>query len=131
VRRELAAGDVVAVTVGLGGDADGCLRLIGRPELLVPPSTPLLSVQAPVETLRRVLGEVPIEVRVDLGTIHLSASELSQLRPGAMLPLEQSPDGLIRIFVGGVQCALGRPLVSGGSLAVEVADPANRSKENT
>lgn len=122
-RRELASGDVVAVTVAVGGDAEGWLRLIGRPELLVPPSTPLAAIPAPLDAIRRVLGEVPVDVRVDLGTIALSMSELARLKPGAMLPLEQSPEGLIGVFVGGTLCAMGRPLVSGGSMAVELVDP--------
>jgi flagellar motor switch/type III secretory pathway protein FliN len=125
-RRELASGDVVAVTVAVGGDAEGWLRLVGRPELLVPPSTPLAAIPAPLEAIRRVLGEVPVDVRVDLGTISLSMSELARLKPGAMLPLEQSPEGLIGVFVGGTLCAMGRPLVSGGSMAVELVDSASR-----
>jgi len=84
--------DVVAVTIALSGDTSGWIRLIGHPELLVPPSMPLSAIPAPVEAIRQVLGEVAIELRVDLGTLCLSVEELHELKAGTVLPLDQSAD---------------------------------------
>ncbi len=120
-RRGLATWDTAMwITSGLKGLAEGQLIVIARPDTLVGPPAPPQIVPAPRGAVERVMGAVPVEVRVELGIARMSLGALSSLRAGALLDLELPPDGLLPVRVGGVVKAHGRPTVSRGAIAVEI-----------
>lgn len=114
---------VVSVTLEVSGATRGKLRLVARPETLVQPAMPVEAVPAPPGAIEDALGQVPIELRVELGRAHLSMMELGELRPGQVLTLDRFVDDLLPVRCAGVLKAQGRALVSRGVMAVEILDP--------
>jgi flagellar motor switch protein FliM len=112
---------VVAVTLAISGPTRGTARLIARPETLVMPATPVEAVPAPPGAIEEALGAVPIEVRVELGTAHMSMAEFSGLQPGAVLALDRFVDDPLPVRCAGVIKAVGKALVSRGVMAVEIS----------
>jgi flagellar motor switch/type III secretory pathway protein FliN len=122
-RRQLSESDVVVViTLGIGGVTSGRVRLMARPETLLSPPVPTKVVPAPRGAIQAVLGQVPAEIRVDLGRARLSMAELGTLRPGSIVVLDRAADDPLPVFCAGQALAYGRPLVSRGVLAVEIVD---------
>jgi flagellar motor switch protein FliN len=119
-RHGLSDGDLaIVVTIGLTGPT-GTIRLVARPELLVTPAAAVEAVPAPRAAIEEVLGEVPIEVLVELGKARLTMSELRALRPGAVIALDRFVGDPVPVQCGGVVKAHGRAMVSRGAVAVEI-----------
>ncbi len=126
-RTEFADDQTVAMaTVEFGGGAAGRVRLIAPPEALTSNSLGRRPTRVRIGALRESLGEVPVEVRVVLGTTRLQANELAALRPGAVLLLAQSVDDLLPVSVGGVVSAYGKPVTNRGNFAVEIVSRRDR-----
>jgi flagellar motor switch protein FliM len=122
-RREMGDDDViVVVTLSVGEPTAGVVRLIARPETLVVPPAPFESIPAPRGAIEEALGCVPIEVRVELGTIRISMAELARLQPGTLIPLHKFVDDPLPVSLAGKVKAHGRALVSRGVMAVEITE---------
>jgi flagellar motor switch protein FliN/FliY len=114
---------LIVVSLALTGATTGTVRLVARPETLLPPPPPPRVVSAPTGAIDEVLGAVPVELLVEFGRARMTMSELLALQPGAVIALHQRADELVTVLCGGVVKAFGRPLVARGALAVEIVDP--------
>ncbi|HEX4461089.1 MAG TPA: FliM/FliN family flagellar motor C-terminal domain-containing protein [Polyangia bacterium] len=122
-RRALGETDsIVELTLDISGWTTGRVRLWARPETLVMPPPALKVVPASPATIRAVLGEVPIELRADLGRATLSMSEVATLQPGALVMLDRAVDEPLPVYVAGRLVAHATVIVSRGALAVKIVD---------
>ncbi|MSP16553.1 MAG: flagellar motor switch protein FliM [Myxococcales bacterium] len=121
-RRSLGPSDlVVVITLGIDGPpAPGWIKLVARPEALVPVVAPLDAVAVSAEDIERALGIVPVDLRVELGRVRLSMAEVRRLRPGDLLTLDRFVDEALPIKCAGVVKAFGRAVVSRGAIGVQV-----------
>ncbi len=134
LERPLATGDaigvalggdtVLAATLAVSGSAAGRVRILARPPVIMPPAERTPTVPASPAMIAAALGAVPVEVRVELATIAIKLSELRALAPGSQLTLPVFVDEPLPIYCGDVLKAWGRPVVTRGVLAVEVAGTA-------
>ena len=130
-RRELGDGDLVVVlTLEVKGAVSGVIRLIARPELLVQPAAVVEAVPAPPGSIEEALGEVPVEMRVELGRLRMSMADLAALKPGTVLPMSKFIDDPLPVRVGGRLKAWGRAMVARGVVAVEIISVESGSKPN-
>jgi flagellar motor switch protein FliM len=124
-RRGIGDSDVVVVvSLSVAGSSVGRVRLIARPDTLVPPPVPVEAVPAPPDAIDEALGGVPIEVRVEFGRVRMPMSEFAALRPGALITLPKFVDDVLPVSCAGILKAFGRALVFRDSVAVEVAEQA-------
>jgi flagellar motor switch/type III secretory pathway protein FliN len=127
-RRTLGEADaVVELTLQLSGLANGRVRLYARPDTLLMPPAPLKLVPASAATISAVIGEVPVEMRADLGRASLPMGEIAALRPGAIVMLDRAVDEPVPVYCAGRLVAYARVLVSRGALAVKIVDPQENS----
>jgi flagellar motor switch/type III secretory pathway protein FliN len=120
-KRVLSESDVVvAVTMVVDGPVKGRMRLLAQPATMVPPPQPIEAVPAAPGAIEYALGQVELEVRVELGRARLSMADLKELRPGTVLTLGQFVDDPLPVQCAGVVKAYGRAVVSRGVLAVEI-----------
>jgi flagellar motor switch/type III secretory pathway protein FliN len=127
-RKSMGEADaVVELTLQLSGLANGRVRLYARPETLLMPPPPLKLVPASADTIAAVLGEVPVELRADLGRASLPMGEIANLRPGAIVMLDRAVDEPVPVYCAGRLVAYARVLVSRGALAVKIVDPQENS----
>ncbi len=112
---------VIAATLAVSGATTGRVRLLGRPNVIMPPAERHPTVPADAATIAAALGAVPIEVRVELATIAIKMSELGTLGPGSQIALPVFLDDPMPIYCGDVLKAWGRPVVTRGVIAVEIA----------
>jgi flagellar motor switch protein FliM len=124
-RRALCESDVVvAVTMSVDGPVKGRIRLLSTPAVMVPPPQPIEAVPAAPGAIEYALGQVCVEVRVELGRAQLSLAELKKVRPGTILTLGQFVDDPLPVECAGVVKAYGRAVVTRGVLAVEIVGAA-------
>ena len=121
VGRALGADSVLGATLNVSGATSGRIRVFVRAEQLLPPAELQASVAAAAQAVAIALGSVPVEIRVELATIMMSMAELSRLGPGSQLTLPVFVDDPLPIYCGDVLKAWGRPVVTRGVLAVEIA----------
>jgi flagellar motor switch protein FliM len=127
-RKSIGEADaIVELTLQLSGLANGRVRLYARPETLVMPPPPLKLVPASAATIKAVIGEVPVEIRADLGRASLPMGEIAALRPGAIVMLDRAVDEPVPVYCAGRLVAYARVLVSRGALAVKICDPQENS----
>ncbi len=124
-KRALCEADVVvAVTMSVDGPVKGRIRLLSTPAVMVPPPQPIEAVPAAPGAIECALGQVNVEVRVELGRAQLSMAELKRVKPGTILTLGQFVDDPLPVECSGVVKAYGRAVVTRGVLAVEVVGAA-------
>ncbi len=111
---------VIAATVTLNGAATGRLRLFTPPTTTLPPPESLDAVRPTADAISNVLGQVEVEVRVNLGTVEITLAQLRKLAVGSTLPLATFVDTPVPVHVGGVVKAMAKPVVSRGVLAIEI-----------
>lgn len=129
-KRVLSESDVViAVTMTVEGPVSGRIRLLALPATMVPPPQPIEAIPALPGAIETALGQVEVDVRVELGRARLSMHELKQLRPGTILTLGQFVDDALPVQCAGVVKAYGRAVVTRGVLAVEVVSADYPNKE--
>lgn len=130
-RFELADSEpLLVLTLNATGPTSGYIRLITRPETMVPPPATARATRLKPEEIATVLGDVPVEVKVELGRTRIRMSSMRTLKPGSVIMLDQAADSLLPVECAGVIKAFGRPAVSRGALAVEiVSHPPNGSKK--
>jgi len=121
VAQCLGTETVLAATLAVSGATNGRVRIFARPGVLTPPDKRTSAVAADGDALAIALGGVPVELRVELGTLSLTMAQLHALQPGSQLELPVFVDDLLPIFCGDVLKAWGRPIVNRGVLAVEIA----------
>ncbi len=68
------------------------------------------------------LGDVPVEVEVDLDRRVMSARELLALEEGSVIPTMRSAGENIDIYIGGVLFGSGEIVVIESSLGVRITD---------
>lgn len=111
----------LAATIMITGSTAGRVRVFARPEVLASSSPPSPTVPADAQAIATALGGVPVEVRVELATLRLRWSQLRALAAGSQLTLPVFVDDPLPIYCGDVLKAWGRPVVTRGVLAVEIA----------
>jgi flagellar motor switch/type III secretory pathway protein FliN len=121
VGRALGADSVIGATINVGGRSPGRIRVFVRPELILPPSDQRASIAAANDAVAAALGGVTVEIRVELATVSIPMSELRKLGPGSQLTLPIFVDDPLPIYCGDVLKAWGRPVITRGVLAVEIA----------
>ena len=121
VGRALGADAVLGATLNVSGATTGRIRVFVRPELLLPAGEANAMIAAADAAVALALGGVQVEVRVQLATMMIPMSELSKLGPGSQLTLPVFVDDPLPIYCGDVLKAWGRPVVTRGVLAVEIA----------
>ncbi len=68
------------------------------------------------------VGDVPVVVRVEVGSARMSAREWAALRPGDVVALGHKVDGAVTLRVGGVAVARGELVDIEGEIGVRVLD---------
>lgn len=68
------------------------------------------------------LGNIELEVRIELGQTTMLFSEVSSLRPGSVVILDKHVNELVNILVNGKAIARGELLVVNGSFCVRVKE---------
>ena len=91
-----------------------------RPEVLVQRPVAPASFKADALRIASALGNVPVEVVVELGTLRMRLREMRKLHPGQMLTLQGFFDSRVPVYCEGVLKAWARPIVCRGVLAVQI-----------
>lgn len=117
----LGGDTIVAATLAISGGATGRVRILARPDVILSPADVTPTVPADAATIAAALGAVPVELRVELATVPIKLEELRALGPGSELTLPVFIDDAMPIYCGDVLKAWGRPVVTRGVVAVEVA----------
>jgi flagellar motor switch protein FliN/FliY len=68
------------------------------------------------------LGEVPLEIEVELDRRILSAKDILGLQPGSVIGPARSAGENIDIYIGGVLCGSGEIVIVENSLGVRITD---------
>ena len=128
-RAELVGGGMMLmVSLGIRGSATGQIRILARPETLIAPAPVVDAIPAAPGVIERTLGEVPVDVSVELGRSRVTMSEFAQLRPGSVITLDRFVDDPLPVSVQGVVKACGRAMVARNAMAVEIAAPRKESE---
>jgi type III secretion protein Q len=61
-----------------------------------------------------------LRLRINLGRAHVSCGELDQLKPGAVLTLDEPSDGEVQVYAGARLLARGQMVDLDGRLGVRV-----------
>jgi flagellar motor switch protein FliM len=122
---------VLVATLDVTKPASGRVRLCARPDLLIAPPPPVQIAALTAEEIDAALGDVPIEVLVELGRARMRMSDLRTFSVGTMLTLDQPTDALLPVRCKGVIKAFGRPAVSRGAIAVQIVSGPGRGSKST
>jgi flagellar motor switch protein FliN len=68
------------------------------------------------------LGEVPVEIEVELDRRVMTAREVLDLETGTVIPTVRSAGENIDIYIGGVLCGSGEIVVIESTLGVRITD---------
>jgi flagellar motor switch protein FliN/FliY len=68
------------------------------------------------------LGDIPVEIEVELDRNIMTARELLQLEEGSIIPTTRSAGENIDIYIGGVLCGSGEVVVIESVLGVRITD---------
>ncbi len=68
------------------------------------------------------LGNIELEVRIELGQTTMLLSEAAQLRPGSVVILDKHVNELVNILVNGKAVARGELIVVDGCFSVRIAE---------
>ena len=120
VARVIDAKYVVRVAMTFSGAVSGRISIYGRPELLVGRPQALAAIKANAKTIANALSYVPVEVVVELGTLHLPLDALRTLSPGATFTLPGFVDSRVPVYCEGALKAWAKPVVCRGVLAVQI-----------
>ena len=112
---------LLAVRLTVTGDATGEVRMVTTPDTLALTRRGTQTQKASPRVVRSVLGEVPVELSVDLGSAEMSASAFARLEPGEVLRLDSLVGDPLSVRVGGRVHASGHAVVLGDVVAVEIA----------
>ncbi|MBZ5723571.1 MAG: FliM/FliN family flagellar motor switch protein [Acidobacteriia bacterium] len=68
------------------------------------------------------LGDVPVEIEVELDRRTMKTREVLKLAEGSVIPTARSAGENIDIFIGGVLCGSGEIVVIENTLGVRITD---------
>ena len=68
------------------------------------------------------LGEIPVEIEIELDRRIMTAREVLQLEEGSVIDTSRSAGENIDIYIGGVLCASGEIVVIENTLGVRITD---------
>ena len=68
------------------------------------------------------LGEVPVEIEVELDRLVMTTREVLELEEGSVLSTSRSAGENIDLYVGGVLCGSGEIVVIENALGVRITD---------
>jgi flagellar motor switch protein FliN/FliY len=68
------------------------------------------------------LGEIPVEVEVELDRRLMTTREVLRLTEGSVIPTSRSAGENIDIYIGGVLCGTGEIVVIENALGVRITD---------
>ncbi len=68
------------------------------------------------------LGDIELEVRIELGHTTMLLSEAAQLRPGSVVILDKHVNELVNILVNGKAVARGELIIVDGCFSVRIAE---------
>jgi len=68
------------------------------------------------------LGEIPVEIEIELDRRVLTTRELLDLTEGSIIPTSRSAGENIDIYIGGVFCGSGEIVVIESTLGVRITD---------
>jgi flagellar motor switch protein FliN/FliY len=68
------------------------------------------------------LGEVPVEIEIELDCRTMTTREVLQLQPGNVIGTKRSAGENIDIYIGRVLCGTGEIVVIENSLGVRITD---------
>ncbi len=68
------------------------------------------------------LGDVPIEIDIELDRRIMGTREVLQLEEGSVIPTTRSAGENIDIYIGGVLCGSGEVVVIENTLGVRITD---------
>jgi flagellar motor switch/type III secretory pathway protein FliN len=122
VARMIGARTIVRVALAFSGSVTGRVQIYARPESLVPRPVALAAIKANTALIVNALGNVPVEVVAELGTLRLPMHELRSLAVGASFTLPGFVDSPVPVFCEGVLKAWARPVVCRGVLAVQIVN---------
>lgn len=116
----IEGGILISTDLAVGGPAPARIHFISRPETVMEPRQPPRTYALSEEAIEAALGSVMAEILVELGHAQITIRELTRLRPGTVITLNQPTDALLPIQVEGVVKAYGMPVVDRGAMAVQV-----------
>lgn len=119
---------LVLARLEVGGEAQGIIRLVSPPETLMTRRRAARTVVPAPEIVNQVLGEVPVELSVELGRARMRAGEFAALEPGAVLSLDTLVGEALPVRVAGKLKAMGNAVLAGEVLAVEIEIPRRVGK---
>lgn len=111
---------LISVCLKVTGDAEGEIRLVATPDTLAVARRGAQTQKASPALVRSVLGDVSVELSVDLGSTTMSASDFANLAPGEVLRLDSLVGDPLSVRVGGRLHAMGQAVVLGDVVAVEI-----------
>ena len=68
------------------------------------------------------LGEIPVEIEIELDRRQMRARDVLQLREGSVIGTTRSAGENIDIYIGGVLCGSGEIVVIENALGVRITD---------
>jgi len=68
------------------------------------------------------LGEIPVEIEIELDRRIMTAREILRLQEGSVIETDRSAGDNIDIYVGGVLCGSGEIVVIESTLGVRITD---------
>lgn len=119
--------ELLRISLAWTGSVQGRCQVYVAPSALVPQGAEVAAVD-PRAALER-LANVPVELRVELGTLRLGLDQLRLLQPGACFALPTFVDARVPVYVGGVLKAWGTPVIHRGVLAVAIEEVVGMREE--
>lgn len=116
----IEGGILISTDLTVEGPAPARIHFISRPETVMEPRQPPRTYALAEDAIEAALGGVMAEILVELGHAQITIRELSRLRAGTVITLNQPTDALLPIQVQGVVKAYGTPVVDRGAMAVQV-----------
>lgn len=118
IAKVVAHPELLRIALAWSGSVTGRCTLYVVPAALLPQPASW-GAPEPRAALER-LADVPVELRVELGTLQLALDQLRHLQPGACFALPTFVDSRVPVYVGGVLKAWGTPVLHRGVLAVAI-----------
>ena len=118
---------VAVVSIAVQGATNGTIRALICPSAIA--SQSLLS-EAPIiatKTAEEVLGGVPLESSILLGSTTITMSRLASLKPGDIISLDRFLRDPLPFYCAGVLKAHGRIALEGESLTVELTELVSKN----
>jgi flagellar motor switch protein FliM len=103
LRERAGEEELLLATLDVRGLGDICRLRLGLPASAFGErrEAPLAAATGDPPAVERAVHEMPIELRVELGSVALSLSQLAELEAGSVVPIDAAPDGTLLVRVEG------------------------------